>query len=185
MQLKFAPRYAKALMEISQEQGKLDTVYNDMCLINESINQSIELKQLLQSPIVSIDKKSNSLNAIFENRVDPLTMIFLQTTLRKKREMHLLEISDSFIENYRNSKQIKKIKLTSAQALDQNTLNEIVAKVKTQLKAEEVIVTTAINEKLIGGFVLEYEDKIFDASILYDLKHISKQFEDNIYIPKI
>ena len=42
-----------------------------------------------------------------------------------------------------------------------------------------------INESLIGGFVLETEGNLVDASILRDLKDIKKQFLNNDYIHKI
>jgi hypothetical protein len=35
---------------------------------------------------------------------------------------------------------------------------------------------TEVDEKLIGGFVLEFNNNLVDASILRDLKDIKKQF---------
>ena len=46
-------------------------------------------------------------------------------------------------------------------------------------------VIAAIDEKLIGGFVLQTGDKLIDASIAYDLKNIAKQFDNNDFIYKI
>ncbi len=42
-----------------------------------------------------------------------------------------------------------------------------------------------INEKLLGGFILEANSNVFDASILRDLNDIKKQFLKNEYIPDI
>jgi F-type H+-transporting ATPase subunit delta len=38
---------------------------------------------------------------------------------------------------------------------------------------------------LIGGFVLQVDDKLIDASVAYDLKAIAKQFENNDFVYKI
>jgi F-type H+-transporting ATPase subunit delta len=44
---------------------------------------------------------------------------------------------------------------------------------------------TAVNESLIGGFILEAAGKSLDASVLRDLKDVKKQFLNNDYLHKI
>jgi F-type H+-transporting ATPase subunit delta len=44
---------------------------------------------------------------------------------------------------------------------------------------------TKVDNDLIGGFVLEANNNLFDASISRDLKDIKKQFLQNLYIPDI
>ena len=43
----------------------------------------------------------------------------------------------------------------------------------------------SVDPKLIGGFVLQVGDKLVDASIAYDLKEISRQFESNDFIYRV
>jgi len=38
---------------------------------------------------------------------------------------------------------------------------------------------------LIGGFVLEFNNKLVDASILHDLKVLKHQFMQNLYVDKM
>jgi F-type H+-transporting ATPase subunit delta len=42
-----------------------------------------------------------------------------------------------------------------------------------------------VNDKLIGGFVLQAGDKLIDGSVLYDLQTIARQFENNDFIYKV
>jgi F-type H+-transporting ATPase subunit delta len=42
-----------------------------------------------------------------------------------------------------------------------------------------------VDEALIGGFVLEFNNNLLDASIARDLKDIKKQFLNNEFISKI
>ncbi len=42
-----------------------------------------------------------------------------------------------------------------------------------------------VKEELIGGFVLEFDDNLVDASIAYGLEGYQKQFLDNIYVYQI
>ncbi len=57
---------------------------------------------------------------------------------------------------------------------------EIVALVKKELGAKEVIVKEKVDEKLIGGFVLKVGDKQFDASIASGLSKLKKEFAQGI-----
>jgi len=61
----------------------------------------------------------------------------------------------------------------------------IVSQVKRSGGYENIELQTAVDEKLIGGFVLQTGDKLIDASIAYDLKTIARQFENNDFIYKI
>ena len=60
-----------------------------------------------------------------------------------------------------------------------------IARIKKSDGLGSIELQTVVNEKLIGGFVLEMEGKLVDASILRDLKDIKKQFMNNDYIRKI
>lgn len=46
-------------------------------------------------------------------------------------------------------------------------------------------IETQVKNELIGGFLLETNGVLVDASILRDLKHIHKQFMNNDYLHKI
>jgi F-type H+-transporting ATPase subunit delta len=45
--------------------------------------------------------------------------------------------------------------------------------------------TTKTDESLIGGFVLEFNNNLLDASISRDLKDIKQQFLKNEFVGKI
>jgi F-type H+-transporting ATPase subunit delta len=40
---------------------------------------------------------------------------------------------------------------------------------------------TAVDDDLIGGFVLEFGDKRYDSSLSYQLQRLQKGFRDNAY----
>jgi len=43
---------------------------------------------------------------------------------------------------------------------------------------------TTVDPKLIGGFLLEFNNNLVDASMLRDLKDIKKQFMKNLFVPE-
>ena len=77
------------------------------------------------------------------------------------------------------------MKLTTASVISDAVKNEIVAQLKKTGGFENVELEQKVDENLIGGFVLQVGDKLVDASIAYDLKHIARQFDNNDFIYKV
>jgi F-type H+-transporting ATPase subunit delta len=102
----------------------------------------------------------------------------------KGRESNLPEIAFEFSKQYNVLKNISKVKITTAVPLDAAVLDIIKQKVQSGTDMQ-VSLETAVNANLIGGFVLESNNNLFDASILRDLNDIKKQFAENIYVPAI
>ena len=54
-----------------------------------------------------------------------------------------------------------------------------------ELPNTKIDLQTKVNEDLIGGFTIETNNKLVDASIAHDLKIVQKQFMKNIYVPDL
>ena len=80
---------------------------------------------------------------------------------------------------------ISKVKITTATPISDETKKAIIDNVNASGTYKKLEIETTVNETLIGGFVLEAAGNLIDASILRDLKDISKQFLNNDYIHKI
>ncbi|MVT07583.1 ATP synthase F1 subunit delta [Chitinophaga tropicalis] len=181
---RLASRYAKSLVDLSSEKGQLEAVQADMLFVQQLSKTNPDVVALLKSPIIKPEKKQQILAAILEGRVNALTAAFVKLLVSKGRESNLPEIAVEFLKQYNVIKNITKVKITTAVPMDAATLEVIKKKVQAG-SAKQVELETAVNAELIGGFVLETEDKLFDASILRDLKDIRKQFTENIFVPAI
>ncbi|MBK7762533.1 MAG: ATP synthase F1 subunit delta [Bacteroidetes bacterium] len=182
---RLAARYAKSLMDIALEQGTLDSIYKDMQGINQTCKSSSEFVALMKSPIVKADKKNSILEALFTGKVDAVTTAFMKLIIEKGREFFLPEIASSFISLYKAHNKINDVTLTTAHALDEQMQQQLVGHIQSQFQGMSVELTTKVDESLIGGFTLEANNNLFDASISRDLKDIKKQFLKNLYIPDI
>lgn len=183
---RLASRYAKSLLDLATEQSQLDAVLQDMRYLAALTKESRDFTNMLRSPIIKADKKHHILAAVFgSDRISKLTSAFIKLLINKGREAYLPEITSSFILQYKELKHIKTLKLTSAAALNENVKQAIVAKVAQQLQNNQIELEEKINPELLGGFVLEMDDKLFDASIRRDLNDVKHQFSKNIYISQI
>ncbi len=114
-----------------------------------------------------------------------MTSAFNQLLINKNREFYLPEIVDAFIEQYNVIKGIHKVKLTTAVAISEEVKKEIVNKMISETSLQNIELDTQVKEELIGGFVLEFNNNLVDASIQRDLRDIKKQFESNVYVPQL
>jgi len=182
---RLAGRYAKSLLDLAIEKGQLDAVYNDMLLLQGLIRNSKELANLLKSPIINPDKKDKILDAITAGKVATITSTFIKLLIAKSREAYFAEIVHAFIDQYKEYKGIQTVKLTTAVPVSEELKKAIVDKISADKNLKSIELVTAVDEKLIGGFVLEIGDEMVDGSIAFDLKNIKKQFQNNDFIYKI
>jgi len=182
---RLAGRYAKSIIDLAVEKDQLEVVYNDMLYLQSICKSSREFVNLLKSPIIKGDKKQQILNAVTKDKVGVLTASFNELMIKKGREESLPEIVDAFIDMYNGIRGIHKVKLTTAQAVSEELKQSIVDKFTATTPMQHIELEAVVNEALIGGFVLEFNNTMIDASIQRDLKDIRKQFLDNIYIQKL
>ncbi len=179
--LRLAARYAKSLIDLSIEKGQLEQVYADMRLLQSVCKSNPDFVNVLRSPIIKADKKNSILVAVTAGRVTELTAGFIKLLVTKSRENDLPEIAGAFIDQYNSIKGIHKVKITSATPLSNEVKSSIEARINGDAGLLNIELETATDESLIGGFVLEFNNNLVDASILRDLKDIKKQFTSNLY----
>ena len=182
---RLAIRYAKSLVDLANQESKLEEVYNDMKFIQSICTSNRNFVALLKSPIIKEDKKNKIIEAITTGRVSKLTALFIRLLASKTRESNLPEIADSFITQYNVIKGIHKVKITTATDISSDMKEVFINMIKSSAKIDKIELETAVNEKLIGGFVLEIEGKLVDSSILRDLRDVQKQFMNNDYVHKL
>jgi F-type H+-transporting ATPase subunit delta len=182
---RLASRYAKSLIDLSIEKGQLENVYADMLWLNRVTVSNPDFVNVLRSPIIKADKKIKIVDAVVSGKVNELTLAFIRLLINKGRESNFPEIISAFINGYKEHKNIHIIKLTTATPVSEAMKEAIISQVKKTSGFEHIELQATIDEKLIGGFVLQAGDKLIDASISYDLKSIARQFENNDFVYKI
>ena len=170
---KGATRYAKALLELAIEQNKLDTVEANMSYLSQVNNEVNEFHTLVNSPVINADKKMSTFAAIFPS-FDVMTTSFLNLIIKNKRESMLPEIAKSFIKQLKAHKGITPITIVSASALNEATKAAILAKVQTSVSGT-LEVTEEIDPTLIGGFIIQLDDKQIDTSIASQFNNLKQR----------
>lgn len=182
---RLASRYAKSLIDIAKESNILEAVLNDMQLIKHTIDGSNELAWAIASPIIKGDKKIAILTAIFGDKIQKITSMFIDLLINKGREANLPEIATAYVDQYKRLNHIHAVNLTTATPFDESLKDMIANKVSQEIKDGTVEINTTVEPDLIGGFVLQVGDKLFDASVKRDLMDVKNQFTKNSYVADI
>lgn len=182
---RLAARYAKSLVDIAIEQGKLDVIYNDMLTLQSICANNADFVQMIKSPIIKGTQKKSIMKAILSGKIDGVTETFVNLIITKGRDFFLPEIFTSTIVLYKEKNNITDVTLTTSEPLDEAMFADMEQKIAAQFAGRKIEIKTQVNPALIGGFVLEANNNLFDASILRDLNDIKKQFLQNLYVPDI
>ena len=179
---RLANRYAKSLIDLAIEKGRLEEVHKDVAFIRQVITVSKEARMILSSPVIKAEKKIAIFSAVTDGRTGDISKGFFRLLLNKSRENILPEIVLAFEEQYNIIMGINKVKFTSPQAISEEQKKMLVEKLTAETGMTNIQLETQVDESLIGGFILQYNNKLVDASLKYELKNLQKQFNRNDYI---
>lgn len=182
---RLAGRYAKSLIDLAVETSQLDVIFGDLKLLQEACRTNRDLVNFLRSPVISADKKEKIFHVLFDGRVRELMARFCILLIRKGRESNLPEIAEAGIRQFRSIRHIRQVKITTAVPLDEALTEDLVRRITEEIPDRRIELEKAVDPELIGGFILETENTVFDASIARDLKDMEKQFTENVYVSQI
>lgn len=175
---KISVRYAKALLSLAKDKQVADAVKIDMELIFHLFETMPRFNQVLKSPVIDAKEKRKLFKEVFTNRVNQMTYSFLMMLITNNRETYLKDIARNFHDSYRKEAGYKIAKLTSAIEIDPATIEQFRALIRKHFNTE-VDLTTHVDNKLVGGFVLQVEDQQIDASVATKLKKLKRELLSN------
>lgn len=169
------------MFELAIEKNLVREVFTDTKLILETCRDSHDLRLLLKSPIINTGKKLTIIRGIFGQHLHDLTLRYLEIMIRKRREKFLMEVASEFLEIYKEYRNILTVVYRSPLPPGEDTRQQVIALMKNYTKAE-IDLQAVTDEALIGGFVLRWHDKQYDASLLRELENIrNKVAKVNLY----
>ncbi|MCH2023460.1 MAG: ATP synthase F1 subunit delta [Saprospiraceae bacterium] len=182
--LRVVSRYARSLFELSKSDGKLDSVHDDVMNAWDVVKHE-EFNSFLKSPVISISKKKEVIAAIFAEYDAGLLQTF-NVMANHKREAFIGDFCRSFHLMYNKENHVSVVRLVSAVELSDNTINELLSTFKSKgLLEEKVELVKEIKPSIIGGFILEFDGQVYNASLGHKLEQMSKKFSENLYIKNI
>jgi len=142
-------RYAKALLLLTEESGRGEQVFD-------------QARALLRNPDVAPSPLEEDLAKLVK---------LLQ---RNNRGSYLKLILNDFVRMYCVENRLRVAHLTTA--VEAPGLDERLAKLISSKTGFRIIVETEVNPSILGGFVLDIDDYMLDASVARQIESIKNQF---------
>jgi F-type H+-transporting ATPase subunit delta len=144
------------------------------------VKASPELRSMLRSPVIRPDKKLAVLKGVFEREVQPLTFGFFKLLAHNRRERYLEEIARQYIGLYKQHMNITTVRIRTAVAVSKELRDKIVRNFE-KYTGGKIDLHEEVDEHLIGGVLVNWEDKQFDATLRKKLILLKKEFDKNLY----
>jgi len=171
---KISVRYARALFLIAGEQKKLDPVAKDMDLLLQLSKEVLTFRSFQDNPVLMPSRKKEILHKVFEGELQDLTITFLDLIVKNNRLSFIEGIARQYIEQFKKSKGITSVVLTTAEPVSEEIKEKLIDLIKSKTTSHTLL-DEEIDPALVGGFILRIEDEQIDASVLTKLKNIKKE----------
>jgi F-type H+-transporting ATPase subunit delta len=170
-----AERYADALLGLAEEMKRTEEVAADMRLIHDCVRSSYDLKLFFESPIIDRNKKRKVIEALFKGKVNELTEHFLFLLLDKGRGALTDPIAVEFAALHDQLRGIVNADLKAAYKFDKTDESKVQSKLE-EVTGKKVRVSFSIDKSLIGGFLAQIGDTVYDGSVRRQLEILKQQF---------
>ncbi|MFN3229304.1 MAG: F0F1 ATP synthase subunit delta [Asticcacaulis sp.] len=158
-------RYAKALFELSLEQGCLDAVRGDLASLKEYLSESADLRRALTSPAFGADEKYGVLKALGEKAgFNALTLKAFGVLSENRRAADLAAVITGFERLYDRHRDVVGADVVSAVKLSQKQLDEVSAALR-QAIGRDAEISTTVDPSILGGLKVKVGSRLFDASL--------------------
>ena len=167
-----ARRYAKALVNLAENEKDLDNTGKHLNSITEVYKENLELRQVLSDTKVSSGIKLEILKDVLSKiKVSKLVDTFIRYLLAKRRIDFLPDIERAF--NLLLQEKLGRIEanVTTASELPKDTVKKLVDAISSY-SGKEIEVNVTIDPSIIGGIVTRIGSTVIDGSIQTYLNQI-------------
>ena len=172
-QSRAAIRYAKAMYSLSEENDSSDLVYNDMLFFISFSISDLDFNQMLLSSVVKSNDKKKIISSLLKTSTkitnDLITLLGVNNRLTI-----FIDIAQSFRQLYELNNNMSKVLVVTALPMTQQIKERVLSKIN-QITKKNTVIENRIDKSILGGFILRYEDKEYNASLLNKLNSIKKE----------
>ncbi len=173
-----AIRYARALLDLAVENKATEALEKDMRSVGNTIADSMELRQMLASPVIPGKTKKEALLAIFKDS-HAITQGLIGMLVDNKRVGMLDEVALKYIILNEQLKGEDVAFVTTAVPMTADIEKKVLQQIAL-LTGNKVTLKSNVDETIIGGFVLRVGDLQYDASISNKLNNLKREFAGSL-----
>ena len=176
-----ATRYARALLEVSLQDGDPDRVERDLAVFAKLLDEHPTLGRALLNPAVSPARKRAVVSAMAEQggRTSPIVERLLSMLAERDRLSLVPELLDVYRERLRDHRGIMRAQLTTAAPLDDRRAAAF-AEALGRATGRQVRVERNVDAALVGGLIAQVGGTVYDGSVARHLERLRHAFGSRV-----
>jgi F-type H+-transporting ATPase subunit delta len=160
-----AGRYATALFELAESEGKLDAAASDLAGVQTLINESDDLRRVVLSPVFGADEQAHAFAAILDRAgIKGLVANFIGLVIRNRRLFALPDMITGFNRLLAVKRGEMSADVTSAHPLSDAQLASLKQSLKTAT-GRDVQINAKVDAGLLGGLIVKVGSRMIDSSL--------------------
>lgn len=169
-----AKRYALALFQLANEHQLLDQMEEELRAVKEVVNHNSDLKTVLKSPKLPVEKKKEILKGAFAS-FNTYVLNTLMILIERHREDHISDVADHFISLANDARGIAEAKVYSIRPLTEAESEALSASFAAKVGKKSLRIDNIVDTNLLGGIKLRIGNRIFDGSLQGKLERLERQ----------
>lgn len=174
---KIAVPYARALFDFSVEKNIMHQITADFQNLETFLNQTSELMEYLNNPIVKQEAKRELLAKTLKSELNTETFKFLLVLVERNRINILNAVISNYLELVYETASIKMIEVATATAFTNSQKTTLIQKLKELTNAREIRLVINEDPSLIGGFLIKTDSKVIDFTVKNQLQQLAKHLD--------
>ncbi len=163
--------YAKALLSVGKESGKVDELVEQLGDFVAAVDSLPKFRAALESPRVSVADKESMIQKALGGKVSNDLLNFLKILGRKGRFDCLTAICGSAHKMHDEMAGRARATLTTASEVEDSLVQGIATRLEKVI-GKKVNLSATVDPEIIGGMVVRVGDTVYDGSVANQLRQV-------------
>ncbi len=168
-----AKRYGQALLQLAQENDKVDQYQEELQLAVETIEGNTELSHVWNGKEFDNETKIKVVKEVFAGKVSAHIVNLLCIVIGKGRESYLADILAMYKVYADEARNVAYAEVVSAFELTDEQ-NEAIKQALSQKTGKEIKLSVTVDKSLLGGMKVKFGDVVYDGSAIARLNGLRK-----------
>ncbi len=160
-----ADRYATAIFELAEDRGAMDAVADDLGTLATLLDESADLRRLVDSPVLTRAEQGRGMDAVLEKaNASPLIRNLVGLMAKNRRLFYLPEVIDAFRQKLAAQRNEVAAEVISAKKLTAKQLESLTAVLKESVGGT-IVIDAKVDKSLLGGLIVRVGSRMIDSSL--------------------
>ena len=168
-----AIRYAKAIFSLAIESDMSLRVYEDMLFYIDLSSNEKSFSEMLANSVINTKSKHDIILSL-NNNTSALSKNLIGLLISNKRLSILVDVCNAYKSLYEKANNMTKAIVVTALPITDNIREAALLKINS-ISSKKVEINNIIDKIILGGFILRYDGKEYNASLSNKLQKIKKE----------